>query len=281
MQKAGIIKGATIHINYKSFGYKAVASLLIETAPQQTDNFIEYVRKMPDIYAVYNQGPRGNIRIVAALRTLQQLDEIKDAIKRNFLISNIKTTIWTDVREMNCNLNLLPEESEAAIFETEAIEEKKTNNNKEIDEIDIKIAEQLAQNGRAPIGKIARDVGISSESAKKRYLRLKQNGLLKVTIQTDPTKMGYYALALFYVSTAQRENSFCIIDAISQIPDVISIMKTSGDYDLQIYAMIRDIDELLYIQDKIGRIQGVTKMDMELSRSARKWPTPRQHMSTF
>jgi DNA-binding Lrp family transcriptional regulator len=281
MKDAQIIKGATIHINYKGFGYKAVASLLIEIAPHQTDKIIEYVKKLPDIYAVYNLGPRGNIRIVASIRSLQQLDEVKDAIKRDFLISNMKTTIWTDVREMNSNLDLLPEESTTPKIEQETFAIKKKTNHIEIDEIDLKITEQLAENGRAPIGKIAKAAGISSDLAKKRYKKLKQNGILKVTIQTDPTKMGYHAIALFYVSTAQHENSLCIIDTISQIPDVISIMKTSGDYDLQIYAMIKDIDELLIIQEQIGKIQGITKMDMELSKCSRKWPTPRQHMSTF
>ena len=88
-------------------------------------------------------------------------------------------------------------------------------------------------------------------------------------------------MAVFYISIAPQEDSAIIIDDINSIPDVISIMKTSGDYDLQIFAMIRNIGKLLEIQDRIAEIHGVSNMDVEISRCLDKWPTPRQHMSTF
>ncbi|MCW4018853.1 MAG: Lrp/AsnC family transcriptional regulator [Candidatus Bathyarchaeota archaeon] len=281
MEQAEIIKGATIHFNYKGFGYKAVASLLITTDPQQSDTLVAYVKKMPDIYAAFNRGPKGDIRVVTTLRTLQQLDEVKDAIKRHFPISNMKTVIWTDVREMHGNLKLLANDaSETPNTEELRIGEKNNHIDTEIDEKDIKLAEKLAQNGRAPMQRIAKEIGISSESTKKRYEKLKRKGLLKVTIQTDLTKLGYHAMAVLYLSTT-HENSLSIINEISRIPDVFSIMKTSGDYDLQIYVMVRDIEELLRIQEKFWKIQGVTEIDMEMSRCSKKWPTPHQHMSTF
>ena len=37
MEEMGIITGATIHINYKSFGYKAVAHILINVDSQGLD----------------------------------------------------------------------------------------------------------------------------------------------------------------------------------------------------------------------------------------------------
>ena len=50
MEETGIITGATIHINYKSFGYKAVAHILINVDSQQADQLIEYLQKMPEVY---------------------------------------------------------------------------------------------------------------------------------------------------------------------------------------------------------------------------------------
>jgi hypothetical protein len=58
-------------------------------------------------------------------------------------------------------------------------------------------------------------------------------------------------------------------------------MKTTGDYDLQIWAMIQDIDQLLSIQDELGKIQGILKMDIEIVRVRDKWPSPRQYISTI
>ena len=62
---------------------------------------------------------------------------------------------------------------------------------------------------------------------------------------------------------------------------MIIITKTSGDYDLQVTAMIRDISESFAIQDQIARICGVTKMEVSARRIPDRWPTPQQYISTF
>jgi hypothetical protein len=60
-------------------------------------------------------------------------------------------------------------------------------------------------------------------------------------------------------------------------------MKTTGDYDLQIWAMIQDIDELLAIQDEISKVAGISRVDIEIAGLSHweKWPSPRQYISTF
>lgn len=286
MKQIGIIKGATIHINYRGFGYKAVANLLINIDPAQADQLMEYIRKMQDIYALYSYGPKGNIRVVATLKTLQQLDQVKDAIKRNFSILNMKTVIWTDVKEMNENLSIVQQKATAKVGMTPAdLKSQKTKptlrEKTEIDETNLKIAEILSKDGLAPFSKIAKETGISNTQVKKRYQGLKRNGLLKVTTQIDPTKIGYRAMAVFYITFTMHDDSFSTIEKISRIPDVISIMKTSGDFDLQVYVLIRDIDQLLSIQDAFADMAGIAKTELDLTKILKKWPTPRQYISTF
>ncbi len=281
MKRAGIIAGATIHINYRDFGYKGVATLLVETDQEQTDNIIEYVKQMQDIYSVFQQGPKGNIRIVATLRTLQKLDEVKDAIKRRFPNTHMKTVIWTDVREMHGNLALANEEIISTNVAVANRRRRSKGNEPTVDETDLKISEKLSQNGRMPTARIAKEIGASVKAVKERIDRLEQEGTIKATIQINPLAIGYRAIAVFYTTIAPQADSMFVVDKISGIPDVISIMKTSGDYDLQIFAMIRDIDDLLKIQDKIAEILGVAKMDLEISGFFGAWPTPRQYMSTF
>jgi DNA-binding Lrp family transcriptional regulator len=283
MEQAGIIVGATIHINYKSFGYKAVAHILINVDSQQENQLIEYLQKMPGVYSFYSRGIKGNIDVVATLKTLEQLNEIKDAIKSHFSVFEMRTAIWTDVKEMNENLSIIPENrknvGETINYQTKT--QKKSNPQTiHIDQIDQKITDKLAENGRVSMETLGREIGISSDTAKRRYEKLKKNGVLKVTTQINPLKIGYQALCLFFTITS-HENSFLIIEKIRKIPDIISIMKTTGDYDLQIWAMVQDIDQLLSIQDELGKIRGILKTDIEIVRVLDKWPSPRQYISTF
>jgi DNA-binding Lrp family transcriptional regulator len=283
MEQAGIIVGATIHINYKSFGYKAVAHILINVDSRQENQLIEYLQKMPGVYSFYSRGIKGNIDVVATLKTLEQLNEIKDAIKSHFSVFEMRTAIWTDVKEMNENLSIIPENrknvGETINYQTKT-QEKSNPQTIHIDQIDQKIADKLAENGRVSMETLGREIGIASDTAKRRYEKLKKNGVLKVTTQINPTKIGYQALCLFFTITS-HENSLLIIEKISKILDIISIMKTTGDYDLQIWAMIQDVEQLLSIQEELGKIQGILKTDIEIVRVRDKWPTPRQYISTF
>ena len=278
LEKAAIIRGATIHINYRLFGYKAVAHILITMNPGQVVELIEFLKALPEIYAFYERGIKGKIDVIVILKTLENLNEIKDSIKSRFSISEMKTVIWTDVKEMNQNLVII-DEKRRKLQEGENKTSKLTS--AKIDEIDQKIADKLAENGRISMKLLAKELGISTVAAKRKYERLKNIGALKVTIQIDPTKIGYQALCVYFIVTSS-EKSPQIIEQIGKIPDIISIMKTAGDYDLQVYAMVQNLDQLLFIQEEIGKIQGITQIDSEILRLVMdKWPSPKQHISTF
>ena len=287
MEEMGIITGATVHINYKSFGYKAVAHILISVNPQQADQLTKSLQNMSEIYTVHNGDVKGNVDVIATLRSLEQLNEIKDQIKREFSIVEMKTAIWTDVKEMNENLSIVVSKKDAQGIAQKILKEPTKNESKPknstVDIIDLKIADQLSINGRASMEEIGKAIGVSPKTAKKRYEKLKKYGDLKITIQINPNRLRYQALCVFFIAIS-NENVSLVIDKILEIPDVISIMKITGDYDLEIYAMARDIGQLLSIKEKIGNISGVTKIDLKISRIGEelsKWPTPRQYISTF
>jgi DNA-binding Lrp family transcriptional regulator len=287
LEEMGIITGATVHINYKSFGYKAVAHILINVNPQQADQLTKSLQEMPEIYSVHSRDVKGNIGVIATLRSLEQLNEIKDKIKREFSIVEMKTAIWTDVKEMNENLSIVTSiKGKKTLTQKKTQETTKKESNPKSTPIDVtnqRIADQLAINGRASMEEIGKAIGVSPDTVKKRYEKLKDNGDLKVTIQINPNKLGYQALCIFFVAIS-NENISLVINKIIQIPDVISIMKITGDYDLEIYAMARDIGQLLSIKEELGNMSGVAKIEIEISRIGEelcKWPTPRQYISTF
>lgn len=283
MEEMGIIKGATTHINYKSFGYMAVAHILINVESRQEDQFVSYLLKKPEVYSFYSRGVKGNWDIVITLKTLEQLNIIKDEFKRCFSILEMRTAIWTDVKEMNYNLAIIDNAGNDEGPVNYQVKVEKTGCQSMIlDSIDQKIADKLSENGRISMETLGKEIGISTDTAKRRYEKLKKNGVLKVTIQISLNRIGYQAICVFF-TVISNENSFVIIEKISRIPDVISIMKTTGDYDLQVWVMVKDLGQFLSVQEALGRIQGISKMDAEITSSSKweKWPSPRQYISTF
>lgn len=284
MEKEGIIKGATVQINFKHLGYDALATLLISVEAHQMEQVMELVGKITEVHAHRQYNSVYNIRAFATLRDLNELDHVKQVIKRKLPTTGLRTYIWTGVRNIPENLNLAGSPQDLR-------QQDQRNANKGIrkpvedfiiDELDKQIVEKLTSDGRASFRKIAKEIGLSTDTVVKRYKKLKERGTIKVSIQINPNMIGYSAIVDFNIAFTTADGlSNTIVESLATIPDVMTITKTSGDYDLQLSAMIRDTKHLLDMQDQIAKVSGITKIEANLRKIPDKWPTAQQYISTF
>ena len=163
----------------------------------------------------------------------------------------MRTYIWTAVKNIPENLQIKPPPKDKnKIIKLTCTPLLNENNRFKIDEMDKQIIEKLTLNGRIPFCKIAKDIGTSTDTVLKRYQKLKKNGTIKITIQIDPNKIGYQSILDFNIAFASPINSSSVIEELTKIPDITTITKTSGDYDLQLTALIRDIEQMFSLQDE-------------------------------
>ena len=148
-----------------------------------------------------------------------------------------------------------------------------------IDQLDKQIIGKLTLDGRASFTGIAKEIGVSTDTIVKRYHRLREKGTIKVSIQINLNKIGYTSMLDFNIAFATPGGlSDPIVESLAKIPNVITITKTSGDYDLQLTAMIRDIAQAFAIQEQIARICGITKIEATARKIPDSWPTPQQYI---
>jgi len=221
---------------------------------------------------------------VTTLKNINELDRVKEAIRRRLPTNGLRTYIWTDVRNIPENLNLMPDTRETD--RTKEVDSTSPLHGNwsvfKIDQIDRQIVDNLALDGRESFSKIAKKIGTSTDTVAKRFRRLTDNGVVKISIQVDPNKLGYKSILDFNVAfSAPAENTLKIVNSLEKISDVIIITKTTGEYDLQLTAMIRDVEHMFNIQDEIAKTIGVTKIETSARKIPKKWPTPLQYISTF
>ena len=284
MEKRGIINGATVQMNFGHFGYDALATLLISVEAQQLEQAMEFIEKITEVRAYRQYNSVYNVRAVAVLRDLNELDHVKEVIKRKLPTLGLKTYIWTGVRNIPENLNLTGALKDASESNQQNSDHVVPTMGERIiiDELDKQIVAKLTLDGRASFTKIAKEIGLSTDTVVKRYHRLREKGTIKVSIQINPNKIGYTSILDFNIAfTAPGGLSDTVVDSLAKIPDVIIITRTSGDYDLQLSAMIRDISQSFAMQDQIARICGVTKIEASARKIPDRWPTPQQYISTF
>jgi Lrp/AsnC family transcriptional regulator for asnA, asnC and gidA len=96
MRRAGIIKGTTILLNPKSFGYDCVASLGIDVIYPHLEDVVEFIHRMPEIVFCTTSMGRYDVFCIAVLRNVGRLSQVKDLIKGHPVVREVTTSIWVD-----------------------------------------------------------------------------------------------------------------------------------------------------------------------------------------
>ncbi len=282
MEKRGIITGSTVQKNFAALGFDALATLLISVEGEQLDQVMNYIEKITEVRACRQYNSAYNIRAVTTLKNINDLDRVKEVVRLRIAANGIRTYIWTDVKNIPENMGLAAiRENGETVYKSEfpkMLSDKKNRSN--IDELDLRIIDKLASNGRAPFSNIADVLQTSTDTVAKRYRKLLQNHVIKATIQIDPNQIGYRFMMDFNISLKSPIDSKAI-EALCKITDVVVITKTSGDYDLQVTAMIRDVDRMFAIQDAIAKLPGLAKIESSVRKIPKYWPTANQYISTF
>jgi Lrp/AsnC family transcriptional regulator for asnA, asnC and gidA len=277
MTKKGIINGATVQINYKKLGCDAVGILLMDVEPSQIEQVSNYVKaRLPDAFGPFLSDSRYNLRAVVPLKTINELGKIKEELRKKAGITDLDSSIWTDIWLTPENLSLIPNRAPE-------LSNKKTTDNSifDADEIDKHIINELANDSRTSFRVLAKQLGISVDTVARRYENLREEGVIVSRIQIDPMKIGYYALAHFYLRTTSGHDVDAVIREIFPIPDVFYIMKCRGDINIGVVLMVKSIQDMLRKGDCITRIRGVKRRETVVTAITEKWPIPRTYTSTL
>jgi len=96
MKKVGIVRGTTILLNPKSFGYDCVASLGIDVSYPHLKDVIELIQRIPEIVFCTTSMGRHDIFCIAVLKNVGRLSQVKDLIKGHPMVREVTTSIWVD-----------------------------------------------------------------------------------------------------------------------------------------------------------------------------------------
>lgn len=148
----------------------------------------------------------------------------------------------------------------------------------ELDSLDRQIISLLQQDGRASNVEIARRLGVSEATVRKRLDRLLAERVARIVAVPEAAKVGL-ATATFIsldVDLAQLDR---IADALVQLPEIRAIYYTSGESDLILEAWFPSGDELLrFLTRQIASIPGIrraaTSHVLQTLKDATTWVLP-------
>lgn len=129
----------------------------------------------------------------------------------------------------------------------------------ELDQFDKEILKGLEEDGKKPFSQIAIDLNISNTMVHQRITRLKKEGVLKRhSIELDEKKLGFEWGAFTGITLHDGGDTYRVIEALKQIPEVTECYHISGKYALYIRVVATDSEHMRdVLYTKIEDIDGV------------------------
>jgi len=151
------------------------------------------------------------------------------------------------------------------------------SNNKfsRIDKVDLQVIKILHKDGRTPFSQIAKQLNVSTGMIRQRYHRLVQDGLLQVVAVSNPILMGFTTMAQIGVKVDVGRMQE-IADQIAAFEEVIYLVLLTGNHDLHIEVVCRDMAHLMdFLTNKLYSVEGVkdseTSIFMKIAKEVYTW----------
>jgi Lrp/AsnC family transcriptional regulator, regulator for asnA, asnC and gidA len=129
----------------------------------------------------------------------------------------------------------------------------------DLDAVDQQIIRILQQDGRTPNVEIARRIGVSEATVRKRLERLTSEDIIRVTAVPNADKVGFSTVTFltFDVELSQVDR---IAERLGRLPEVRSIYYTTGESDLVVEAWFSSGNSLLlFLTHHIASIPGIKR----------------------
>ena len=145
-----------------------------------------------------------------------------------------------------------------------------------MDELDKSVIGILQIDGRESNAKIARQLGVSEGTIRRRLKRLIDDRTIQVTALPEPSKLGLNTEAIIglQVDPGKLEE---VASELGSVPQTLSVSVTTGAFDIFAWVAVKTQEELhSFLLGVVGKIEGVRRSETFVSLGVNKrWFAPK------
>ena len=139
-----------------------------------------------------------------------------------------------------------------------------------MDELDQRIIGLLQMDGRLSNAEIARKLGVSEGTVRRRVGRLIQEAVIRVTAVPNIEKMGYGTTALVGVQT-RPGRADDVAEALARLEEVHYAAVTTGAFDVFIWVGLESAQRLGdFLHTKVAPVEGVQRTETFINLAIKK-----------
>ena len=132
-------------------------------------------------------------------------------------------------------------------------------------ETDLCILRELMKDGQTPLLRIAKKLGVSPETVRTRYKKMKKERIIAHgSVTVDLSKLGYQGKVFLMITNAPNHDKSKTIEAMKKIRNIFIIGEVIGDFEIIAIAPIKDMISLKDLVNEIKKIPGVNQVEITL-----------------
>ncbi len=132
----------------------------------------------------------------------------------------------------------------------------------DLDAVDTQILTELIKDAQMPFSEISKKIGVSRETVRKRFERMKKEGVIhKITLLIDGRKIGEQGTAFLMLTCLRGADKEAVFQKLQVIPDVCLVTGLMGDFDFFVWARIRDLEQIAQIISEIRKHEGIDHIE--------------------
>jgi DNA-binding Lrp family transcriptional regulator len=133
----------------------------------------------------------------------------------------------------------------------------------DLDTLDLTLIDELQRDGRVPFAQVARVLGVTEKTVRRRVARLVEQRFITIAAVTDPATLGFGGMALALVTTEGHRSPAEIAADLAQLPETDYVSLTTGPFAMQVELVGDDIAQLNSVaNDKIRPVPGVRSVEL-------------------
>lgn len=139
-----------------------------------------------------------------------------------------------------------------------------------MDDLDRQIIRILEVDGRAANATIARTVGVSEGTVRRRLKRLIGEKIIRVVAFPDPKALGFESEALIGIQV-DPDKMDQVATELANLENTRWVALATGTFDIFAWAMLPDAEKLgRFLREKVGVIPGVRRTETFVTLAIRK-----------
>jgi Lrp/AsnC family leucine-responsive transcriptional regulator len=132
-----------------------------------------------------------------------------------------------------------------------------------MDKLDYLILSELCKDAQLSFVTIAKKHGITPYTVRKRYEKMKKEGIIqKSIVSIDLSKLGYQGKAFLMITVSAERDKSLTISRLKKISNVMLVAEIIGAFDILAIAPVIDLNSIRTLVNKIKKIPNVQRVEI-------------------